>query len=247
LKQYNIEALIEEPLFKGIVLIGTIHLDLEARSTLFMLLERLAPACIAVEISRFSVDFRQKKQKHWNIKLNTLLKTIPPKDRGHYRIELLKRQINMPFEWTISKRAAWSLGIPSVPLDSSKISRKELPLWDKELLTADNLLFLINEPNKDIKEYFNFHYEKAKALFLNNCDMKCLFEQLVLDKNWCKREKTLSKRLLMLLEQYKTVVYIGGWIHTIEQEKFITLAKLVKPRVKARYLITGKEITLFHN
>ncbi len=208
-----------------------------------MLLEKLAPACIAVEISKFSIDFRQKKQKSWHEKLENLLKTLPQKAKTHYRIELLKRQISMPYEWTISKRAASSLGIPSVPIDSGKISKKELPLWDKELITADNLLYLIDEPDINVNEYFAFHYKRAKAFLFNHWGMKCFFDQLVLDKNWCKREEVLSKRLLLLLKQYQTVVYIGGWMHIMEQKKFVTLARLVKPIVKARYLITGKEIT----
>ncbi len=223
-----------------LTLIGTVHLDIDACHVLYNLLDRLKPSCIAVEVSCFSVAYRRKHQQRWLEKLNTIKKRLPEDKKGHFRIELLYRQLQMPFEWETAYKFAHIAGIPCIAIDCGEISRKELPGWDKELITESNLLLATAEPDQHINEYFSRHYRQALFYLANRDRPKDKFIKSVFDNQWYKREKILGKRLLSLSLKYHKVVYVGGWMHLIEGRNIFNLANIVKMAVKERFLLTGK-------
>ena len=107
------------PVLSRPTLIGTIHLDMAAEcGPMRIVLEKLRPEIIAVEISPFSVFYRLKNQKRW---LSLFYKNIAPlteKERLHSGLKLLKLQIMMPFEWRVARHYGGEKGIPVLAIDS---------------------------------------------------------------------------------------------------------------------------------
>ncbi len=221
-----------------IVLVGTIHLDKRAAPRLFELLKSLRPDALAVEISRFSLEYRLNNQRRWHERLSSIISKLPKRKRKHLRIRLLKRQISMPYEWEISKWYSKKYGLPIFPIDICEISKKELPLWSKELITIENLDFLTSQEDMDIESYFNIHREKALRTLTDGP----FPNPLVFDKNWCKRERHLAKCLLNLSLRYGKVCYIGGWMHLIDGKGIVTLSKYVRAKTIKKFLIAGNRI-----
>jgi len=223
-------------------MIGTIHLDIYAGTVLFDLLGQLRPECIAVEISSFSVRYRQKLQGLWLRRLRSILKEIPPSKRKHLRVRLLKRQLIMPFEWQVARKYGNFRSIPVIPVDSGEISKRELPSWKDELLNTDNILLAVSEQDISLDEYFSRHYDEAASHLLERKRPINQFIELVFDEQWCKREKTLAERIFGLCSTYKRVVYIGGWMHLLLPENLPSLARLTRAITRERFLITGNKI-----
>ena len=223
-------------------MIGTIHLDICAGKILFDLLKQLEPECIAVEISSFSVRYRQKHQNFWLRRLGSILKELPPSKRKHLRIRLLKRQLIMPFEWQVARKYGNLRSVPVVPVDSGKISKRELPSWKDELLNTDNILLAVSEQDVSLDEYFSRHYKEAASHLLGRNAPINQFIELVFDGQWCKREKTLAERIFGLCSTHKRVVYIGGWMHLLLHEDIPSLARLTNAITRERFLITGNKV-----
>ncbi len=246
-KQSNTEELTGNSLFKNCransaTLIGTIHLDISAYKNLMDLLTQIRPDCIAVEISPFSVAYRKKHQKYWTDRLEKVKKGLPAEKRGHFRIELLFRQLKMPFEWETACLYARQNSIPCTAIDCGEISKKELPLWEKELINESNLLLATSEPDQPIDQYFLRHYRQALRSLAGQDTPWNKPVKLVFDHQWCKREKILASRLLSLSLKYENVVYIGGWMHLVQGPKIFSLANLARMAVKERFLVTGRSV-----
>ncbi len=225
----------------GPVIIGTIHLDIRASSRLIHLLKTLRPTCVAVEISRFSVNFRKKHEHRWLKRFHELRAKLPEKKRCHFRIELLKRQLKMPFEWECATKYCSSYNIPCHPIDSGDLSRRELPRWDTELLRLDNLILATEEPDLDLDTYFQGHYQRAKTILLEKKSSYYLVGGLVFDPHWCKRDEIISRRLMDLSKRYYRTVYIGGWMHLVDDGRSFSLGRLGQKLNSKMFLITGDE------
>ena len=223
-------------------MIGIVHLDIEANTNLYGLLEHISPDCIAVEISNFSVNFRSRMCKSWKEKLEGIIERIGTRHRGHFRIELLKRQISMPYEWQAANRYAATFNIPVIPVDSGELSRAELPAWERELLSEDNMTLLISQEDQDIDKYFDRHYKKAISLLSRPDDMPFPFYQLVFEDSWCKRERILAHRVFELTERFDRLVYIGGWMHLLQTKHAVTLVGLLKHIGLLRLFVTRDKI-----
>ncbi len=221
-----------------ITLIGTVHLDIEAASNLYELLRPLRPACIAVEISAFSVRYRWRMEGRWLKRLAVLSERLPAASRDHVKLRLLRRQLSMPFEWVVAERYASENNILIIPVDSGEISRRELPCWNSKLLSEENLRFLVSTEDESLEAHFSDHYSKAHRLLRQPERISMAYYQLVFDESWCKREELLVRRVSNLSKRFRPLVYIGGWMHLINLPLQVTLAsRLEKHRIK-RFLIT---------
>lgn len=225
----------------NVILAGTVHLDQEASSVLYSLLEVVSPACIAVEISPFSIRYRSRNERIWLRHFIQAAGCLPVASRRHVKLELLKRQITMPFEWSVAKEYSSRHGIDSIPVDSSRLSRKELPNWQKELLSLENMLFLVSLENQSSMVYFSNHYKRALHILRNPKNFLESGGQLVFDENWCKREEVLVRRVANLAGRFSPLVYIGGWMHLIKLSEPLTLASMLKIDWMERYLVTRRK------
>jgi len=224
-----------------IILIGTVHLDQEASSSLHLLLQSIKPACIAVEISAFSIRYRTRVQGAWLDRLAQVVQGLPVSKRRHLKIQLLERQLSMPFEWSTAKKYGEIGAIPVVPVDSGTISRRELPLWYVELLSEENLGFLVSDEDEPMESYFLGHYSKAERLLVHPERISEAYCQLVFDEKWCKREELLVRRITNLSRLFTPLVYIGGWMHLINTPSKVTLASRLGPDKVERYLVTKRQ------
>jgi len=223
-----------------IILAGTVHLDQEASESLFRLLESVRPACIAVEISPFSIRYRSRMEKAWLARFSRKLLNMPVSARGHLKLELLKRQISMPFEWSTAMLYASRHGIEAVPVDSGDLSREELPRWQKELLSGENIRFLGSLEDQSPGAYFSNHYKRALRILENPERFLEPGLELVFDENWCKREEVLVRRVGNLAKRFRPLFYIGGWMHLIRLSKPFTLASMLQMEPE-RYLVTKEK------
>ncbi len=223
-------------------MVGTIHLDRTAIKGLYNLLSLLEPELICVEISRFSVKYRQRHQELWLARLREILEKVPCGKRQHFRITLLERQLRMPFEWETALMYGKTSKVPVIAIDSSAISKEELPRWGKDLLNLENLLLATSEPDMPVDDYFSRHYGRALTLLSMEDALSDSFIGLVFNGRWCKREKTMTKRLIDICSARRKVTYIGGWMHLLQHRDILSLASLNKDIVKDRFLITGDKV-----
>ena len=220
----------------GLYLVGTVHLDREAAPTLEALLDRLRPQGVTVEISRFSVEFRTEMEAVWLRRLEAILEERPHL-AGHHRMELLRRQLAMPFEWSTALGWCWRRGVPCLAVDWGVPSREELPTWLHGLITPENLELLAQEPPCPLDRHLHIHRERARRAFLEATPTQAPWSDSPL---WVRREKILIKRVERLLKRFERMVHIGGWNHALPWVEG-TLASALIREIKRIFLVLPEE------
>ncbi len=196
---------------KGLYLVGTVHLDFDSAPTLMRLLEDLEPCGVTVEISRFSVEYREKMEAVWLARLAEIQRSRPHIGT-HYRIELLRRQLSMPFEWRVAKGFCGPRQIPCIPVDWGGLAKAELPTWLSELVTPENLEALAAQPPLELHDYLESHRDRARRAFQRSLQVRAPWSD---SPSWERREKILTKRVETLLKRFERLVHIGGWSHVV--------------------------------
>ncbi len=224
----------------NLYLIGTVHLDVGAREILYNIIESIIPKIITTEISTFSVRYRTSHQEKWLQHLWNLIDSLPKERKIHSRLKLLEYQLSMPFEWKTTQRYSKVNNISCVAIDSGDLARKELPLWERNILSRRNLLRVTNEPDFDLDTYFEDCYLQAETI-LNTADKipKSIHPLLWLsDSYWEKREEILADRIRKIYRKYLQkfgsnpqtkipLVHVCGWMHLVTRSPWKTLADLL--------------------
>lgn len=215
-----------------LILVGTVHGDPRGYERTVKLLEYLRPELITVEISPFSVRYRAAHQEKWRRLLEAALTQLPEGARKHPAIRRVAAQIEMPFEWRAAHDYGGKAGIPWRPIDLSVLARRHLPLYEKELLTPDNLKQLWKTPGYSLEEQVMAAYRQAR---------RCLRPP-----GWrpspdtgglgCWRERTVAARLRRLANG-RRVVHLGGWQHVVSWEDGGSLSDLLKDLGPVRLLL----------
>ncbi|OCC16567.1 hypothetical protein DBT_0385 [Dissulfuribacter thermophilus] len=209
-----------------ITLIGTIHLFEESEEKLHSLLEELSPKVITVEISSFSVEFRRQRQDIWAKKLEKALSDLPKELLDCPKLELLRRQINTPYEWRVALEYSSQKGVRLLPIDVGDLSRYELPTWEHELLSRKNIEYISkNIDLKSVTEHFARLKREAEHLLEQKNSYPMALHPLswLKDPFWTQREIKLARRLFRVLRVCKEVVHISGWMHLVEGSPWKTL------------------------
>ncbi len=203
---------------KKLTLIGSVHIDPLGAGSLYKRLLELRPDIITVEISPFSISYRNKMLANWLSSFKKAQETLTIQEREHLQLKLLYRSLLIPFEWVVSKAYAKKSSIPCVPIDIGEISKQELPRWSKELLSSFNLKLLVKQKDKDILEFFDSKYSTAqKILFENGNDF--VFNLALNTEEFKKRDKIMAKRILRIIKHKDNLVHVGGWQHLITSNK----------------------------
>lgn len=215
----------------NITLIGTIHLFEESEEKLHSLLEELSPEVITVEISSFSVQFRRQRQDIWAKKLEKALGDLPKELLDSPTLELLRRQINTPYEWRVALEYSSQKTVRVLPIDVGDLSRDELPTWEHELLSRENIKYVSkNRDLKSVAEHFSRLKKEANRLLEKKNSYPVALHPLswLKDPFWAQREVKLARRLFRVLRVCKEVVHISGWMHLIEGSPWKTLIDYLK-------------------
>jgi hypothetical protein len=195
----------------NLVLIGTVHGDPRGYARVLSLLEWLQPDLVTVEISRFSVRYRRAWEARWQRQLREALAELPPEAAGHAAIRRVAAQIALPYEYRAARDYSRRYGIKCLPLDLGGLSRRHLPRYGRELLSAANLRALAGESQASLEELVTGEFRRARLAFARAP------WRLVLENNsqTLRRERFLSRRLQPLAASGGRVAHLGGWEHLI--------------------------------
>jgi hypothetical protein len=112
-----------------------VHGDPRGYERALKLLEYLRPDIITVEISRFSLRYRQRQECRWQRLLGRGLQELPAGASEHLAIRRLIAQVALPFEVQAAQDWGRGHGVPWRPLDLGSPARRHLPRYARELLT----------------------------------------------------------------------------------------------------------------
>ncbi len=219
-----------------LILIGTVHLDPSGSQGLDSVLNLINPKIITVEISRFSVRYREEHQVEWLNRLRMLTGCLPPEKRNHLQVKLLRAQLTMPFEWRTS--SSFSGSSRSLAIDSGRLSQKELPSWRDELITRKNIARICDTPDIPLDEYMKARYREAIELLSHPDPHK--FKWLD-DEYWCWREKLLAKRIKKIFSLTGFLVHVGGWAHLVDHPGIPSLLSMISVYNPTRFLVIGRK------
>ncbi len=212
-------------------LLGSLHLDRHSAPELKKKLSGIRPHVITVEISRFSLSFRNRAMPVWFTVLRRNLCVLPARRRGHPGIRLLARQLRIPWEWAAASAYAAEAGIRCIPVDSGNFARMELPAWHAELLGAENLRMISSEPWFDLEQYFAARRRYARFnLEGNSIPCRTAHPLSYLETPcWQHREHVLARRIHRVAGACGRTAHVGGWTHLMTGTYWKSVADLLEP------------------
>jgi hypothetical protein len=223
-----------------IVLIGTVHLDSVGKNSLKEAMMHVRGRVITVEISRFSVCYRAAHEARWLSQLRNSKKNLTEGRQGHSRLKLLERQLMTPFEWQAARELGEAEGIPYIPIDSSDTARADLPLWSRELISAENLDIVTRKPDFGLNDHFNTCHAQARSILTDESICESDYHTLTWlnDPYWSRREKILAKRVRRIAGLRVPMLHIGGWMHLVKGLPWKTMTDLLSDLEPRRIFIT---------
>jgi hypothetical protein len=199
-----------DPSYKFLFLLATVHGDPLGYERAIKLLRQVQPALVTVEVSRFSLRYRQQREAHWLGLLQQALPALPPGAAEHLAIRRLMAQVAMPFEVRAARDYSRQYGIPWRPLDLGGPSRRHLPRYGRELLSPDNLRALLATEDEPLEDFVAREYHRAHL-----AGRRPRWRALGLDAETRRRERLQARRLRHYVAKYDRVAHLGGWEHLV--------------------------------
>jgi hypothetical protein len=198
----------------GLILIGTVHGDPQGQARAGKLLYHLRPDLVTVEISPFSLRYRQRYGAGWQRQLaqSLALAELPADAARHLAIQRLTAQVALPFEVKAARDYHRRVGVPWRPLDLGFLSRRHLPRYGPELLSPANLKALLTTPDGPLVEYVVAEFRRARLALAR--PPRRLSSPGV-SETW-RRERFIGRRLCQLASKHRLVVHLGGWEHLVD-------------------------------
>ncbi|MGO8762623.1 MAG: hypothetical protein ACLP2P_00955 [Desulfobaccales bacterium] len=196
----------------SLTLVGTVHGDPRGQPRAGKLLHHLRPDLVTVEISPFSLRYRQRHGGHWQHQLDTALADLPEGAALHLAIRRLAAQVALPFEVRAARDYARSFKTPWRPLDLGFLSRRHLPRYGPELLSPANVQALLNTPDGSLEDFIAGEFRRARLALAQapRRPISCGADETL------RREHYLARRLRQLARRYRRVVHLGGWEHLVD-------------------------------
>jgi len=196
-----------------LILIGTVHGDPRGYERALKLLTHLQPDLITVEISRFSLRYRQRQESRWQRLLGRGLQELPAGASEHLAIRRLAAQVALPFEVQAAQDWGRGHGVPWRPLDLGSPARRHLPRYARELLTPGNLQALLTTAaDQSLEDFVAAQFRRARLAYLRAPQR--LFPAH--DGETRRRERFLARRLRRLAGRGGRVAHLGGWEHLVD-------------------------------
>lgn len=194
--------------FPSLILIGTVHGDPWGYDRALELLRRFQPDLVTVEVSRFSLRYRQRQEANWQRLLQQALAALPGAAAGHLAVRRLAAQVALPFEVRAARDYSPQYGIPWRPLDLGSPSRRHLPRYARELMSPENLKTLLTTEDEPLEDFVAREYRRARL----TC-RRPAWRLPGLDPETRRRERLQVRRLRQCLTRYARVAHLGGWEH----------------------------------
>ena len=172
------------------------------------LLELFQPKLITVEVSRFSLRYRQRQEANWQRLWQQALAALPGAAAGHLALRRLAAQVALPFEVRAARDYSRQYGVPWRPLDLGGPARKHLPRYARDLLTPENLKALLTTADEPLEDFVAREYRRARL----TC-RRPAWRLPGLDPETRRRERLQVRRLRHYLTRYARLAHLGGWEH----------------------------------
>lgn len=195
----------------SLILIGTVHGDPRGLARAGKLLNYLRPELVTVEISLFSLRYRERHGARWQRQLAEALAGLPAGAALHLAIRRLTAQVALPFEVRAARDYSRSCGVPWRPLDPGFVSRRHLPRYGSELLSPANLRALLTTADGELKDFVDGQFRRARQA-LTEAPRRPISPGA---SETLRRERCLARRLRGLALRHDRVVHLGGWEHLV--------------------------------
>ncbi len=219
------------PSTSQLLLLAAVHGDPAGFGRAWRFFEMVRPEIITVEISPFSVRYRQRAGRGWQRRLAAALEGLPPESLGHLAVARLAAQTALPFEYRAARDWGRAHQAPVKLLDSGSVARRHLPRYATELLTPDNLRCLDNPGDScTLDEFIAREFRRARLAR----DGRLKRPPRPADEETRRRRRLWARRLRRLAAGGRRIVHLGGWEHLVPWADDGGLAELLqdlRPRV----------------
>lgn len=224
-KRLNTRACVPGPSSVAkLYLIATVHGDPAGYARAWRSFAHLRPDVLTVEISRFSVRYRERSGKSWRQKFAEALSLLPPESAGSLALARVAAQVELPFEYRAARDWGKLHRVPVKLLDAGAVARSHLPRYATELLTAENLRGLSeNHAPGTLADFVAGEFQRARLAR----EGKLRIPPRVAYPADNRRERLWAKRLRRLMNGANRVVHLGGWEHLVPWEGGGGLSKLL--------------------
>jgi len=218
-----------------LILLGTIHRDPAGADKLGRALDEHQPGIVTVEVSRYGVEFRERRAADLLVRLfRDVAELAVQLDRRfeelkqHPAIVFLRTAIEMPFEWQTSARWAAEHGAACIAIDDDDVSRRNLELLEREALAMDNLRRLVTDDDAATavgervieQELLARRYLRVPDLFHLHFRREEKAELEARDRAMADRIRTLRAE-----NPDVTLAHVCGWEHLVVTPGIATLAR----------------------
>lgn len=198
----------------NLILIGVVHGDPRGYARAWRLLTQVRPDLITVEISRFSLRYRQRQGARWQRLLHEALRELPDEAAAHLAIRRLMAQVTLPFEVRVARDWGQRHGVPWRPVDLGGPARRHLRRYGRELLSPDNLRALLATGDGSLAALVTGEFHRARLVYRRGARRLPLLS----DTETGTRERFLARRLRRLAGRHRRVAHLGGWEHLVPWE-----------------------------
>jgi hypothetical protein len=189
-----------------------VHGDPAGYERAWRIFEQVRPEVITVEISRFSVRYREQALKGWRRRLSEALKSLPQEAAKSLAVARVAAQADLPFEYRAARDWGKLQLVPIKFLDAGRVARSHLPRYTNELLSPDNLRLLSeNGASGTLEDFVAAEFRRARLAR----EGKLLPLPRPADPGNRHWERLWARGLKDLVESGKRVVHLGGWEHLV--------------------------------
>ncbi|MCE5242063.1 MAG: hypothetical protein ABFD98_12695 [Syntrophobacteraceae bacterium] len=210
-----------------LVLLGTVHMDPFGARRLGAFLRCFPPDLIFLEMSPYSLRYRKSQRRKLLRRMQRSIKDAArecgiPLHRAwqHPEIQLIRRQINLPYEYRVSAGYARRSGVSVLLVDLSEFSRDLIVNW-RELIDSHNLSSLLAMPSQPRRSAAAL-YDSAARRIHNITEASdplpgIAFCDPAKRELWEAREAHISRRILagLMSRGPARPLYIGGFQHLL--------------------------------
>jgi hypothetical protein len=189
--------------------VGTVHGDPEGYARAWRLLTHFRPQAVGVEISPFSVRYREHHGPRWQRLLEEVLAALPPEAANHLAVRRLMAQAAMPFEWQVAADYGRTFGVQVQAVDWGAPARCHLPAYAREVLVPENVRALLTTPDGSLREFVTQAFRRARFAAIRPLSLPAGGSS----QESARREGHMARRLRQWVAAGCRVVHLGGWEH----------------------------------